>query len=494
MRMRRLLLTALAVALLGAPSCGGTKGTSDNGSAGSSSGTSACPVDALAKAKGPVELKIWHIMASLPKSTLEAQVAAFNASQNKVHVVAQSQGVTFDEIQRKVEQAMPDKSLPGLVFLEDTKTQWVHDSHAFVPAQACIDADPAGGKVYDDLLPIARTSYSIDKKLWPTSFAVYTAVTYYNRKHFIDAGLDPDKPPQTLQELYDVAKAIKAKKPSVAFPVALVAQPWIFEWWLSGAKQPLVNHGNGRDRLADASMFKNDRTTQTLELLSKMKAEGLLDVIPATGGQVDHVLAIATQKSSITIESTTAITTIAGVIEGTIDAARLQDELGVKLPAGAANLKLDLDIGVGPFPGIEQGGKGQIGGGVWYIPNTTSPEVQAAAWEFSKYMNRPENQAEWTIKASNAPIFQKVIDSEAVKKDQETTLSGKWQKVASDVLSGVDESFPGPVIGPYTETRNAIKKALETVLLDNGPIGPAVDEADATITKQLKSYAADVGS
>lgn len=490
MGTRKLFGALLSVAMVAGSACGGSD---SGGSAAGGGELSECPVDALDGVTEPVELEVWDIMSTLGRRTLEAEIEAFNSSQDKVKVVHQNQGVNFEEIQRKVEQAIPDKSLPGLVFLEDTKTEWVRDSGLFVSAQSCIDADPEGQEVYADLLPITRSSYSLDDQLWPAAFDVYTAVSFYNRAHFTEVGLDPDAPPTTLQELYEAAKVIKEKKPGIGFPVVLKAASWIFEWWLSGASVPIVNNGNGRDDIATESAFANDTTLETLELLKTMKDEGLLDVVPDTPGQADHVLAMALQQSTITLESTSAITTVAGVIEGTIDAERLKDELGIDLPAGSENLSLDLDIGAGPFPGIDEGGRGQIGGGVWYIPNTTPPEVQAAAWEFAKFRNSPENQAQWTVVGSNVPVFERVIEDPALKTDWETTLGGGWQKTAFEVLSQIDASFPGPVIGPYTETRDAIKKALEQVLLDGQPVGPAVDEADAQITSELESYAADVG-
>ena len=81
----------------------------------------------------------------------------------------------------------------------------------------------------------------------------------------------------------------------------------------------------------------------------------------------------------MTIDSTLAITIIAGVIEGTIDAERLEEELGVDVPEGGT-FQLDLDVDMAPFPGLDEGGGAQVGGGVWYMASTTPPEVQAASW------------------------------------------------------------------------------------------------------------------
>src|SRR3546814_8174794 len=105
----------------------------------------------------------------------------------------------------------------------------------------------------------------------------------------------------------------------------------------------------------------------------------------------------------MTIETSTAVTTVNSVLEGTRDAA----ELGLEgeLPP------IDVNVDAAPFPGLDGPGEGQLGGGVWYITNTTPPEVQAAAWDFMKYVNEPENQARWHLQGSYLPVRQATVDS-----------------------------------------------------------------------------------
>lgn len=490
LRWRSIAVATAAATILA--SCGGSGGETGEGSG--DNGEAECAIGALDNVTEPVEVTIWHNSASVSGKVLEEQIAAFNASQDKVIVEGQYQGATFEEVQQKFESATADRTLPALVTLEDTKTRWAADSGLFAPAQACIDADPEVKAQFDDLLPIVQQSYELDDQMIPVSFAVYTALIYYNQAHFRDAGLDVDTPPGTLDEIYEAAKAIKAKKPSVK-PLAFTTAPWIFEWLMSGVRQPIVNASNGRDGVASESTLASDRAIEALELIQKMKSEGLVDVIPGTPGQVNHLLAMAQQTSSMVIDSSAAATTVAGVIDGTISAERLKEELGIDLPPDLNTSQLGLEIEAGPVPGLDEPGKGQVGGAVWYMPNTNSPEIQAAAWEFVKYLNAPENQAPWSIRGSNAPAFNATADVPALQDAFANTLGGRWQKTAFDVLKeGVDSSFPGPIIGPYTETRAAILKALDTALLEDGDARTALEEADATVTEQLGLYAQDVGA
>jgi sn-glycerol 3-phosphate transport system substrate-binding protein len=501
------LVSIALVGVLVLASCGGSDETSSADAATETTGggeatTDAesggeddvvCPVDALDEAEGPVEIVVWHTFIALQKRTLEALVEQYNASQDKVVVRAESQGVGSAELHTKIEQAAPDRSLPAVVVPDDTKTRFIADSGLFVPAEACFAADPEAQAIRDDLLPIAEASYTIDGQLWPASFSTLTALIYFNRDHFEAAGLDPDNPPTTIDEMLEAARTIKAANlPGVDRPMVFQANAFLLEWWLSGAVQELVNEENGRSGgWASESSFDNPTTREILTKLQDAKAEGILDITPGTDGNADHLLAMAGQLSSFTVDSSGAASTVAGVIEGTIAAEDLKAELGVELPPG---LQLDLNMDAGPYPGVDAAGKGQVGGLVWYISNTVPPEEQAAAWDFLKFNNSVEAQVQWGIEGSSTPVSQAAAADPFLQEAWASTLGGQWQKVAYDVLAGIDTDFPGPVIGPYDEVRVAIEKAMDQVLLDDGSVEDAVVEADATITAALELYRQDVGA
>lgn len=484
--IRRGLVVTMALL---AAACGGGDGDPDGATAGADA--SLCPVDALESATEPVEIELWHTMFALPGKTLDALVEEYNASQDKVVVRAESQGTTPTELHRKVDQALPDRTLPAIIVPDDTKTRFIADSDMFVPASACFEADPSAASTLDDLLPIATASYTVEDQLWPASFSTYTALIFYNRAHFEAAGLDPDVPPTTIDEMIEAARTIKAAVPTVGRPFVFKAQSFILEWWLSVAGQTLVNEDNGRGgELATASTFDNELTRSILTKLQQGKAEGLIDIVPGTEGQADHLLAMAGQQSSMVLESSAAASTVAGVIEGTISAEDLSAELGVDVPEG---LKLDLDIGAGPFPGVEAAGRGQVGGSVWYISKTVSEEARAAAWDFMTFINSLESQVRWGIEGSVSPVLRSAADSPELNEAWDSSLAGRWSRIAYDVLAGIDTDFPGPVIGPYDEVRRALEKCMDRVLLNDEPLGPAVEAADREITAALERYAADVG-
>lgn len=470
------LIALMAVLSLVAVACGGSSDEGANGGGGDVD-SSACPVGALADASGPVEVVMWETFTGQPLKTMQDLVAQYNASQDKVVVRLENQGVGYEEIQRKFNTAISTRTLGGLVVLEDTQTQFMADSGVIVPAQACAEAD---GYDLNQFTEVVRNFYSVDGVLQPALSNLSTGVMYYNRDHLEAAGLDPDAPPSTLAELKDAALAIQAAGVTQK-PFVMVLQPWFIEHWLTGAGASIVNNNNGRDALATEATFDNPDTLAVYEWLAEMNELGLLNAVPGTEGQVDHYFAMALEQASITIETSTAISTINAVLEGTLDPA----EVGLdadSLPA------IDINVDVAPYPGLTGPGQVQAGGGAIYIPNTNPPEVIAAAWDFLKWLNTPEIQAKWMIGATYIAWNTAAASEQSLIDWETTTRPGGWLTVAVDEIDNLDPNFPGPLIGPYTDTREAIRQSLDELLLAGKSPAEAISSANDAISSALQRY------
>ena len=116
-----------------------------------------------------------------------------------------NQGVAYDEVFRKFVAAIPSRQLPAIVVLEDTTLRQLVDSGTMLPAEACEQADGFS----TGQLPVVRNYYTSEDVYWPGYTNVSEPVLYYNVNHFQRAGLDPDEPPQTLDELRRRRGALK---------------------------------------------------------------------------------------------------------------------------------------------------------------------------------------------------------------------------------------------------------------------------------------------
>lgn len=483
--MSRRLISLLMLLALAAASCGGSDdGGSPSAAPGGDTprGLPVCPVDALdaAAAGGPVEVVAWHTQFARPLDTLTDLVEEYNASQSAVRVRLESQGASYEEIQRKFNDAVASEQLPALIMVDDTFTASMADSGVVLPAQACFDED---GFDLDTLVTTARSYYTLDDVLWPASAGIGNALLYFNRDHFRRAGLDPDRPPDTLAEVRDAAEAIKAAGVSDA-PLVHEFSAWKTEFWLTGAGSSVVDNGNGRgDGETDAATLDgNPEATELFEWFTTMRDEGLLRPVPATPGQIDQYLALASQSSSMLVDTSSAATSIEAFLGGALD----PDDV-----AGSEDIDASgLDIGAGPFPGLEPGSRTQMGGGAWYLLSTPPDEVQAGAWDFMRFMNTADAQARMLVGGSYIPWVKAANDDPRAVAyyNGDSGLAGEWLAITRDLVEQIDPSFPGPLIGPYDEFRDALRKAQDDLVFGDATPAEALADAQGVIDTALRRY------
>jgi sn-glycerol 3-phosphate transport system substrate-binding protein len=488
MTRRHLCLAALTVAALVVAACSEppTTGSGNAVAIGGEGGAELpdCPLDALDEASGPVEVNLWYGgLAGSVKTTMEDIVAQFNASQADVRLTANDQGSAYEEIFRKYESASATpEQLPDVIYLEDTQLQAMIDAGQVLPAQACMEA---AGYDLTDIEPVVRSKYTVGDVLYPGYMNASTPVLYYNKAHWVKAGLDPNDPPQTLEEIYTQAKALKAAGVSEK-PLSFRTSRWFFETWLTGIGEDIVNNGDGREAPATEATFATPEADDLVGWLKKMNEEGLLNPFANTEGSIDQYLALATQQSSMLIETSAASTTIADALGGNITAA----EAGIDFDSSVLD-KTELVPGAAAMPGIESAGKVFPTGGAFYILNTSEPAQQAASWKFLEFMLQPEIAKVWHVKGAYLPIVKAVEDDTEVQAFWKDQLAGVLLKPAVDQLADADPDQPGPLIGPYVDEALAIENALDAVLFDNQGVADSLAKAQDEVTQSLKRYAGD---
>jgi len=469
-------VTVLALLLSACGSSG------DDTASPTTSGLPECPVGALDDATGPVEVVLWHFLAGETGAAVQQLADEYNASQSKVRVRVESQGTTNDELWSKYRAGIGTGDLPAIAVTDDTVTIDMVNSGTVLPAQSCIEAD-----AYDmsDFLQAAQQYYTIDDVLYPASVNLSGALLYYNENHFRRAGLDTNSQPATLDEVRQDAQAIKDAG-VVDKPVILKVGPPLIEMWLTGVGQPVVNNDNGRGSgETTEAAFDTETTVNLYTWVQQMQADGLLTVVPDVPGQIDQYLGMAQQTASMTIETSTAATTIEKFLSGDTSVASQGTAT-----ADTSNIDLAaLDIGAAPVPGIEAAGRLQMGGGAWYMTSTQPPEVQAGAWDFMKFFNSQSSQVTWNLRGSYLPYRTSAVDTPAIQERWTQTTAGQWLAIAyQELLDGVDPNFPGPLMGPYDEFRAAIRSSIEEMVFNGGAPAEVVTKASDETTAALQRY------
>jgi sn-glycerol 3-phosphate transport system substrate-binding protein len=452
----RSVLGAVVAAALVLGGCGGG-GDDDGAGNGGGDGDGAsdlpeCPLAALDEAGGPVEITFWHAMTRANKDELERLTNEFNTSQDRVRVTL-SEAASYADNLTRYRAALGTGRLPDLVQIEDTGLQQMIDSGSVLPAESCVDAD---GYDLSDHIPRVLAYYTVDDVLWPMPFNVSNPILYYNRKDFAEAGLDPDTPPRTLDELRAAAQAI-VDRGAAPFGLAFKTDAWFFEHWTAMAGNSYVDNDNGRAARATQVEFGGASGVELFTWLKEMYDDKLL--LSTGDADIDHYLAVGNGRAAMTIDTSAALGTIF-------------DLLGSgQFPA--------VELGAGPMPGPDDPDGGVlVGGAALYVVNRSSPAEQAAAFEFAKFLNEPQRMAEWAAATGYIPIRSSstelgpIVDAWANRPEL---------KIAYDqLLAGAENTATaGPVIGAYGAQGQGVRGAVIDALQDMFTEGLAPEDAIA---------------
>ena len=467
----RRLMTVLVSLTLAATACGGggdgeaTPGTS---AASGSVDPSLCPVKALDTAPGTVEISFWHSMSSANENALKQLTDKYNAGQSKVKVTLTRQG-TYDESIQKYVAAVRGGDLPQMIQTEETAMQTMIDSKSIVPVGACVAAEN-----YDmsDFTAGLVAQYSLGGVLQSMPFQLSNPILYYDKKIFRAAGLDPDKPPTTLNELLEVSRKIVATgkaKGAADKAFALETRAWYPEQFLSKAGEAIVDNDNGRTARATAAKLDSKTFTDTLQWIATMQKEGLLLNTGRNPAGQSHLLSVASGGVAMTFGTSAALGTVYQLLPN--------------FP--------NVEIGLAPLPGPSVAGV-TIGGGSLYLSNKSSDAQKAGVWDLMKFLNTAENQVFWHVNTGYIPTRVSATKSPDVQKFW-TERPGF--KIAYDQLAASKPPVGGggPLIGDYLGFRNALEGALESVA-SGGDVTAAQNKAQSDATKAIVDYNRRIGA
>ncbi len=451
------MFACLCMLMVVLTACGGGGQTA----AGNGAAEAAAPTESAAKpaeSAGPVKVVWWHAMSGELGGVVDELVKQFNDSQDEVEVEAVFQG-TYDESLNKLKTAMGSGTGPTMIQTYEIGSRFMIDSGAITPMQQFID-----GESYDvsHLEENILGYYTFDDRLYSMPFNTSNPILYYNKDAFKKAGLDPENPPTTYEE---VEKAAKTLTEGSMTGGSFAIYGWFMEQLLANQGAELLNNSNGRAGMADQAQLGAPAAVSTLEWWKKMVDEGtMLNLGRKTD---DTKKAFAAGQVAMTLDSTASLRGIVQAAEG-------------KFEVGTAPL---------PKPTAADADKGGVvvGGASLWILNDRPEEEQQAAWKFIKFLAEPKTQAYWHVNTGYFPITKEAYNEDLVK---ENLKKYPQFQTAIDQLHGTEltPATQGAVMGVFPEARQLTETAIEEALTGAAKPQDALDRASAEITQKIQEY------
>lgn len=460
MRKTRLLLVATSLLALALAACGGEEATPSG------------ETPAATRAAGPVSIDFWHSETASNGETMEGLVDRFNASQDEVRVRAAYQG-DYSEAMAKLFASFPSGDVPAIMFLDEGHIQRMIDSEAVTPIQQFIERDD-----YDlsDVDEKAVEYYTVEDTLWAMPFSADMGLLYYNKAVFGEVGLDPERPPQDLEELREYSEKILKRDASgvVRSGIAIDIKGWLGSV-LTEHGDLYVDKANGHEGCASKVLFDNDTGRWFFQWWHDMVEEGLAINVGRNPNYMEGLLAIAAGRAAMTFS-------YAGALGSVIDA----------LEQGLVETK-GIEIGVSRMPGVP-GGEGLTGVAVYgfWVLNQRPEEEQEAAWKFIQWLMEPEQQAEWFAGTGYLPVSRSSVDLPAA---EDILARYPLYQVSLDAYlnTPATPATVGALLGPRDEVGEVVMHAVEEMLVGGKDPVQALEDAAAEANKALEEYNRKVG-
>jgi sn-glycerol 3-phosphate transport system substrate-binding protein len=328
-----------------------------------------------APARAEVELDMYyHVAVGGPlQAILDGYVADFEVEHPDIKVNPIYTGGFMDTL-TKVATAIEAGDPPHLGILINSQLLSLIDDGYITPIS---DIEGADQEWLESYYPAFMANSYAEGKVWSIPQQRSTAVLYYNKEAFAEAGLDPEQPPQTWDEMVEMAEALTIRDDAGN----------VTQWGLAIPSSAAVSHW-----MIVALAWQNDHL-----LMNEAGTEVYFDH-PATLEAMQFWVDLAAEHQ----------VTPSGVTEwGTLPAEFMAGRFGM-IWHTTGNLtrirdEAPFDFGVAFLPGRD-GPRSVVGGGNMYIFEGISDEEKQAALTFIRWMTAPERAADWSLQTGYVAV------------------------------------------------------------------------------------------
>lgn len=283
--------------------------------------------------------------------------------------------------------------------------------------------------------------YGVPSEFNGTAFAI-------NTKHFEDAGLDPNAPPETWDDVIDYGEQLNQAGHDQAFNFL-----YLHEGWYYNQLSALLNQTGGQliSEDGETAQTTDEKNVAALELWVELaRTSGIADPSSSSREATAPYTDLATGTQSMAIVYPWAM-----------------EQIEQSNPETYKNLK------VVPLPQLSGGEPATFGYGYYWAVNSAS-EHPDEAWEFIAYL--ADNSPRWL---SDVSFIQPVSDWAESPEAKELPAIDVWEQSYADV------QFAEVNTRHLNEVKVALMNAINSAVFDGKPPEEALKAAGDEIQRSL---------
>ncbi len=373
-----------------------------------------------------IQINFWHGMGGPLGEVLEGLIDEYNAQQTRYIIKGTSMG-SYDTLQKKILASVVAHRSPDISQNFEALTLKLSRAGKLVCLDDLIAREPDPDTFRSDIIPVLLANNLFDGKLWSFPFNKSVPVLYYNKDMFREAGLDPERPPRTIEELYEYARKLTRDTNGDGIP-----EIWGFAFTLRNEWNWGCRLLSCRGTLMDEDIRKPFLDSEAALRATRSYADMILERTGKFAEGYDHQnewlgSKIAMFESSI------------------VSRVYLKD-------------KIKFAHGVAPISYIEQPAVLLSGTNINVYDNG-SPEKIEGAWDFIKWFTSTEIGARWSLGSTYLPVRLSSLNSKILQDAfaSDTNIAAPY--------SQVDSASFEPRIPEWFECRIKISEQLEQIYI-----------------------------
>jgi sn-glycerol 3-phosphate transport system substrate-binding protein len=409
-----------------------------------------------------ITLEFWHAMSGNLGELVDDLAARFNESHDDIQVNVTFQG-SYDDTYQALLAAFETGSEPNITQNFDLASQTMIDTGRLLPAWQLMEAD---GYDPDTFLPAVRDYYSDENGMVAMAFNSSTPLLYYNADMFAEAGIDPIEGSLSFSEFKALCDQIQ-ESGVAEFCFTHGQVGWYFEQILANSGGLYFNENNGRTGRPTEVVFNEGTGVEVFDFLTSLISEGYAPNLGSTWSETDS--AFIGEQAAIMIDSTSDV----AIIENS-----------------------DFEVGTAYIPHADSSDRNGviIGGAALWLLDSGDDAVNAASWEFMKFMAEQDQQKTWHMGSGYFPVRVDLQDDPELNAfwDENPNFRTAFEQLATTETTLADGSTNYPVLGgragPFPAIRQIIVEAYSAVLDDGLTPQEALDAAAERANQELADY------